>query len=129
MNVVRIRPHHILCALSFIGEGYDSRFVRNMQEVVSALGSRETVVRISTSCDDICSACPHMKDGVCRDESSVVEKDRSTISHLGLQGCEEASAEYLMQQARMMLGELKDIREVCGECDWADLCNRQMRKV
>lgn len=130
MKDIRIRHHHLLCTLTFSGKGYDYRFVANMEEVVSALRSPQGLrVHLSMGCDDICSSCPNAVRGLCEFQDSVLEKDRSAAMFLDLP--EEASVDAgpLLSQVRERLQELDDIHLVCGECDWAELCNSSLRKL
>jgi len=128
MREVRLRHHHLLCTRTFGGRGYDYRFVANMEEVVSSLRSpQDLVVRLGASCDDICSRCPNAVRGLCRDHGSVLEKDRSAALFLSLPDEGTFPAGPLMQMVEERLRALDDIRLVCGECEWAELCNEWLR--
>ena len=128
MREVRLRHHHLLCTRSFGGRGYDYRFVANMEEVVSRLRSPDgLVVHLATSCDDICSQCPNAVSGLCKDQESVMEKDRSAALFLGLPEEGRFPAGPLLRKVEERLRALDDIRLVCGECEWAELCNRWLR--
>jgi uncharacterized protein len=124
MREVRLRHHHLLCTRTFIGRGYDRRFVANMEEIVSALRApNDLVIRLSASCDDICSSCPNELRGRCKDQDSVMEKDRSVAIFLDIQGEAVLPAGPLMDLIDRKLSGLNDIRQVCGDCEWAVLCN------
>ena len=63
---VVLRVHHLLCLHGFRGFGYSPEFVSNMQLVRDGLASSPDVeVEVTTSPDDICSACPHLQEGKC----------------------------------------------------------------
>jgi len=124
MREVRLRHHHLLCTRTFSGKGYDRCFVANMEEVVSALRSpNDLLIRLSASCDDICSSCPNKVRGQCQDQDSVLKKDRSVATFLGIPEKAVLLAGPLLKMAEERLRELDDIRLVCGECEWAELCN------
>lgn len=128
MRELRLRHHHLLCTRTFGGRGYDYRFVANMEEVVSNLRSPEgLVVRLGASCDDVCAQCPNAVLGLCKDHDSVVEKDRSAALFLDLPDEAELPAAPLLEMVEECLRELDDIRLVCGECEWAELCNEWLR--
>ena len=128
MREVRLRHHHLLCTRTFGGHGYDYRFVANMEEMVSKLRSpKGLTVRLSVSCDDICSQCPNAVRGLCKDHDSVVEKDRSAALFLSLPDDATLPAGPLLELVEERLRELDDIRLVCGECEWAELCNEWLR--
>lgn len=128
MKEVRLRHHHLLCTRTFGGKGYDRRFVANMEEVVSRLRSPDgTLIHLGIGCDDICSQCPNAVQGLCKDRLSVAEKDRSTALFLGLPEKGMFEARSLLQMVEERLRMLDDIRLVCGECEWAELCNGWLR--
>lgn len=37
---VRLRPHHLLCMQTFVGNGYSEAFVENMKQVLARLAFR-----------------------------------------------------------------------------------------
>lgn len=37
MDVITLRPHHLLCTQAYSGKGYDEAFVRNMDRVTESL--------------------------------------------------------------------------------------------
>lgn len=128
MKEVRLRHHHLLCTRTFSGSGYDRRFVANMEKVVSMLRSPDgTRIRLEIGCDDICSQCPNVVRGLCKDHRSVMEKDRSTALFLGLPEEGTFEALSLLKMVEERLRTLHDIRLVCGECEWAELCNVWLR--
>lgn len=128
MREVRLRHHHLLCTRTFGGRGYDYRFVTNMEAVVEDLRSPEgLIVHIESSCDDICSQCPNAVRGLCREHESVTEKDRAAALFLDLPEKGTFPAEPLLKTAEERLRALDDIRLVCGECEWAELCNERLR--
>jgi hypothetical protein len=128
MREVRLRHHHLLCTRTFGGRGYDYRFVANMEEVVENLRSPEGLaVRIGVGCDDICAHCPNAVRGLCKDHDSVVEKDRSAALFLDLPDEGTFQAGPLLERVEERLLSLDDIRLVCGECEWAELCNEWLR--
>lgn len=128
MREIRLRHHHLLCTVMFSGHGYDRRFVENMERVVSSLRSPDGLtVRLSNSCDDICSFCPNETGGYCRERDSVLGKDRSAVQFLGLREDLVLPAGPLMEHVREKLSGLADIGTVCGDCEWANLCNERLR--
>jgi len=127
---LRLRHHHLLCTSTFVGHGYDGRFVNNMERVVSILRSPEgLVIHLDIGCDDLCSSCPHAVRGVCKDHGSVVRKDRSAARFLSLPEEGSFPAGPLLDVVEERLRALDDIHLVCGECEWADLCNERLRAM
>ncbi len=125
---VRLRHHHLLCTMTFSGHGYDRGFVANMEEVVARLRSPDGQwVRLEASCDALCAACPNAAEGVCRDHRSVLRKDRSAALFLGLPERAVLEAAPLIRSVEERMRSLTDIRQVCGDCQWAELCNEWLR--
>jgi len=128
MKEVRLRHHHLLCTRTFGGRGYDYRFVANMEEIVSILRYPDQLaIRLKVSCDDICAQCPNAVQGLCKDHDSVVDKDRSAALYLSLPEEGSFPAGPLLRMVEDRLRALDDIRLVCGECEWAELCNEWLR--
>lgn len=127
MRQVRLRHHHLVCMQNFVGKGYDEDFVANMRLIIATLGEPGTIIYLSMGCDDICSCCPNRNGLRCRDEPSVIGKDRSVACFLGISERAEVDASAVLYRVKERILELDDIRSLCGECDWADLCNERMR--
>ena len=75
-----LRPHHGLCTAYFVGEGYSGGFKQHMGEVLSVL-SPDDPVQLTVGVDEICSACPHNKNGVC--ESPTVAGHDNAVLEAG----------------------------------------------
>ena len=130
MKEIKLRHHHLLCTQTFTGKGYDYRFVANMEDVVSALGSpKDLVIRLSITSDDICSSCPNEVRGLCKDELSVIEKDRAAAMFLNLPEEATIPAEKLIGMIQERLRGLDDFWLLCGECEWLDLCNERLAAI
>jgi hypothetical protein len=120
---MRLRHHHLLCVQFFRGEGYDRRFVENMTSLVSALrSSEELTVHLSTSCDDVCSCCPHLVAGECEYGDSVLRKDRRVARFLGFPEEGAFPAGPLWKAVGERLRTIDSLEGICGECEWLDLC-------
>lgn len=57
-----LRGHHLICLHFFHGEGYSEAFVRNLKEV---LKRAEEEVKVTDGADDVCRACPYLKNNRC----------------------------------------------------------------
>lgn len=128
MKQVHLRHHHLACIQNFVGKGYDENFVANMQRIIEGLREPNAIAFLEVGCDDICSCCPNMNGDQCRDEASVIGKDRSVARFLGMSERASVDASAVLAQVKERMMELDDIRSLCGECDWADLCNERMRE-
>ncbi|NNC22846.1 DUF1284 domain-containing protein [Salinisphaera sp. USBA-960] len=125
---VCLRPHHLLCTLTYIGKGYNADFIANYDRVIERIKGCEPV-RIVEGPDDICApllegnAHPHCL------EQRVVENDRLAARDveplLGQTIRPGASLDFdpkLVAQLRQAF-VAGDVRAACHGCEWANLCN------
>ncbi len=123
---VRLRPHHLLCILTYAGKGYTPTFVENYTQIVRRLNNEEDVELVHGA-DDICQ--PMLCEPECHCfNDSVAERDKHSAQEIGeqLSGAPLALGEIqlsAMDIARLR-GWFKDgsIRSACKGCEWYDLC-------
>ncbi len=119
---VRLRGHHILCAMNFAGEGYSPEFVENMRQIVERLRRGEEA-EVVVGCDDICAVCPHMREGKCAKDEGAEERarlrDEAVLSFFGLEPGERVVVRDLWRRVGRA-----DFEALCQECEWFDLCRR-----
>jgi uncharacterized protein len=125
---VRLRPHHLLCMLTYAGKGYSPAFTANMTVVVERIAAGEPV-EIFEGPDDICKPLLSEPDPHCHRESVQVRDRRAsrdvgqllgvTISAGELPALTEGRLEMLRQAFRD-----GDIRTACRDCEWQELCGR-----
>ena len=72
---VRLRPHHLLCTLTYVGHGYSTGFARNMDEVISRMNHGEPVLVVEGP-DDICAPLLQTENPHCLG-ASVRERDHA----------------------------------------------------
>lgn len=115
-----IRAHHGMCLAFFEGKGYSSTFSEHMKEMKSRL-AEDPLVCIVAGEDQICSACPNNK-GICASQEKVVEYDRQVLlrceltEHAVMPFCD---FQELVYQHILYPGKRE---EICGDCQWNDLC-------
>lgn len=123
METIRIRGHHLLCLVGFRGLGYSKEHADAMWRAKRQLFSSPSSIQVilQTSPDDICKACPWLKDGTCHwgneaKEAKVSSRDHHTLSRLGL----KCGVAYRSEEVRERLGLLskKDILHICNGCHW-----------
>lgn len=127
LNLATLRPHHALCALFFDGKGYSQAFVENMTAFVA---DPHQLLQITPGCDVLCQACPHNINDQCEDEAKVSLFDQRIVNLAGalfrdnhptsLTALCLSVYEKILQQGRMA--------EVCGECEWAPLCQDKWQR-
>ncbi len=117
---VRLRGHHLLCLLSFSGEGYSPAFVQRFRELAAAYRSPQTVVSLLESPDDACAACPYLEAEGCRSpadgpEKNVAALDAAVLSRLGVAAGEHRAGDL---HARVADLSEADLHGLCRACSW-----------
>jgi uncharacterized protein len=125
---IRLRPHHLLCMLTFAGKGYTPAFVGNFEQVASRIAAGNEAIQIVDGPDDICSALLTEPTCHCHNQS-VILRDRhaaEAISDL-LQLPIHAGAN--LPPGPDLLPILREafvtgaIRQACVGCQWKPTCD------
>ena len=116
-----LRPHHALCVLFFEGKGYSQAFIENMR---AFLDEPDQMLQVAARTDILCQECPHNRCGTCDDESKVALFDEHTL-HLTdplLKTDQPIPLRSHCQSVYAAILQKGLLAEVCGECEWASLC-------
>jgi hypothetical protein len=122
---IRLRAHHLLCMLTFAGEGYTPEFVANFDRIVARIGSGEAVELVDGP-DDVCAPLAETGDAHC-DEPSVRRRDRDALRALAAADRPLPATRPLILD-RAAIAELRvqfaagTIRAACSGCSWSPLC-------
>lgn len=118
-----LRAHHLLCLKGFQGYGYDEEFTKNMTCINSKRKQDETTVTLTSSPDDICSACPNLIDNVCENSQqneAVVSMDMEVLKKI------DHSHEYNAMKLFEIIDEIFNTKEsvsrICFDCKWHEKC-------
>jgi hypothetical protein len=123
---IRLRAHHLLCMLTFAGEGYTPEFVANFSRIVERIGAGEPVELIDGP-DDVCAPLAATDDAHC-DEFSVRRRDREALRALAVADPPLPAARPLILD-RAAIAALRaqfasgSVRAACGGCSWSTLCS------
>ncbi|ADV83315.1 DUF1284 domain-containing protein [Terriglobus saanensis] len=125
---IKLRAHHLLCMLTFVGEGYTPAFVSNFEEVIWSIKRGEALVKIVQGPDDLCS--PLFKEAVCHcHDPSVLLRDERAAADLGVllelaigPGESLLLTEDVLQTLRRSFAD-GTIRSACLDCQWKPLCD------
>jgi hypothetical protein len=124
---IRLRPHHLLCMLTYAGKGYTPAFVANYTAIINRLNSGESIELVAEP-DDICQ--PMLDEPACHcHNDSVRERDRQTARDIGekLAGGQLANGPLSLngKDVSRLRGWFADgsIRAACQGCEWYDLCS------
>ncbi len=117
----RLRGHHLICLHFFEGEGYDAFFVNNLENVLEDVTKNGG--RVVDGADDVCHACPHLKEGMCsykEGEEKIRRLDDLALRLLELQVGEVF--EWGSLEDRLGTVFPAWAQAACGKCDWREVC-------
>lgn len=138
--MIRLRPHHLLCMLTYAGRGYTPRFTSGMDDLIQRLGGGEEILLIDGP-DDICApwleesaieaatdASAGIREPHCH-EARIIGRDQRAAHDVGqLLGRDIATGSSLRLDAAL-LDRLRAayrgnaIRSGCAGCEWKDFCD------
>ncbi|TIO07119.1 DUF1284 domain-containing protein [Mesorhizobium sp.] len=123
---VRLRSHHLLCLLTYVGKGYSAAFTANYDGIAERLGRGEDIL-IVTGPDDICVPLLGVPEPHCLRESAA-ERDRLAARDVGDLLARPIQAGTRLQLDAAILAALRKAfsggrtRPACQGCEWAGLC-------
>lgn len=123
---IRLRPHHLLCLLTYAGKGYSAAFTANYDAIAARIGDGEDVVIIAGP-DDICAPLLADAEPHCH-RDSVIERDRLALRDLGelLEAPPRLGEHVALEPA--LLRQMREAfttgrtRAACAGCEWHSLC-------
>ncbi len=117
-EIIKLRPHHLLCTQGYSGKGYDEKFVLNMTYMTARMREDpELKVQIVFSTDDLCRFCPRKRgEGICVDDDKVLAFDAGVVKLLELEKKIYSYQELIRAVHEKMTSE--KMREICGNCEW-----------
>ncbi|MDQ0349554.1 DUF1284 domain-containing protein [Ancylobacter vacuolatus] len=125
---VRLRPHHLLCLLTFVGKGYTPAFTAQYRRIVARLNEGEAVELVEGP-DDICAPMLGESDHHCRNASVALRDTQARAVLAGLLGHPlEPGRAIALTEARV--GRMRrafaegGIRAACAGCQWSDFCTQ-----
>lgn len=124
--MIRLRPHHLLCILTYAGKGYSPAFVANYDAIAARIGAGEDVLLVSGP-DDVCAPLLGEADAHCFN-ASVTERDRLAAGDVAALLGEAVEDEALLTLDAARLKQMREafaahtIRSACPGCEWHDLC-------
>lgn len=136
-SVVRLRPHHLYCMLTYKGLGYTDDFVCNYNQIAEKLSQDTIMIQLVEGPDDICAPmmqCQNHPDFHCTFDR-VKDRDAAVLKILNQQieaGTLPISTpllsdslfqltENLLQSMRQLFKN-KTLRLACEGCQWYDTC-------
>jgi hypothetical protein len=125
---VPLRPHHLLCSLTYRGEGYSAAFVAGYDRVIERLAAGAPICIVEGP-DAICG--PRLGEPDCHcQEPRIAWRDRQAAADLSpcfgqalLPGTELPGLVDHLPALRAAFAE-GTLRTACSGCAWHDLCDQ-----
>lgn len=116
-----LRPHHGMCIEFFKGKGYSEEFTAHMKEVIRELEGNP-LIRLSSHADELCSKCPHNREGICKSADKTAGYDREVLIRCGLSDGVLVSYSDFKKAVydNILLAGKRE--EICGDCEWSEIC-------
>lgn len=124
---VRIRAHHLLCMLTYVGKGYSEAFTKGYDEVVQRLNRGEDILLVAGP-DDICQPLLGDTDPHCFWDT-VTERDRlaadavAALADRPIREGERFSLDASVMERMRVAFNAGSTRQACHGCEWFDLCS------
>ena len=125
--MIRLRPHHLLCILTYAGKGYSPAFVANYDVLAARISAGEAVVIVSGP-DDVCAPLLGEAGAHCFN-ASVTERDRLAARDVAVLLGEVVEEGVILTLDAPRLKQRREafadraIRSACPGCEWHDLCS------
>jgi hypothetical protein len=123
---VRLRPHHLLCILTYVGKGYGPAFIANYDAVAKRISGGEDILLVAGP-DDICAPLLHGAAPHCHRESVRARDAKAAKAVARMLGRPVRTGDPLSLGAPT-LARLRAafaggrFREACADCSWSPLC-------
>lgn len=128
---VQLRAHHLLCMLTFVGEGYTPAFTDNYRGIAERLSAGEDIEIVSGP-DDICAPlmqgeAPHcLRASVTERDAAATEAIARLLGRAMEPGAILTPDTELLQTLRQNFAA-GSIRSACSGCEWEAFCGRIAR--
>jgi hypothetical protein len=124
---IRLRAHHLLCLLTYVGKGYSPAFTGNYDGIAERLSRGEDILLVSGP-DDICAPLLDEPEPHCLNES-VIERDRLAARDVGDLLALSIQAGVRIDLDAAILARMRlafsggGVRKACDGCEWNELCS------
>lgn len=133
---LRLRHHHLLCLLTYVGKGYSPAFVANLDRIAARVSAGEEILLVEGP-DDVCAPLtanltdpqrlmaekPHcLRDSVRRRDAQALE-DLSRLLDEPLPAGRTIRLSVRKTQRLRERFAAGTVRTACSGCQWHDLCS------
>jgi uncharacterized protein len=123
---VKLRAHHLLCMLTYVGQGYSPAFTANFDAVVARLRAGE-VVQLHEGPDDICqpllgTEAPHCLGAGACERDALAAQDVARLLGRPVQPGDTIALDAAQLDALRAAFRSGEARSACTDCQWSALC-------
>ena len=124
---VRLRAHHLLCMLTYVGKGYTPDFCANYDEIAARL-TRGEAIEIVAGPDDVCAPLLATEAPHCHNERVLVRDASASAAATEILGAPvEPGFRFRLDGATLSRFRIAfaggTSRTACGGCEWSALCD------
>lgn len=123
---IRLRPHHLLCLLTYAGKGYSPAFTAGFTAIADRIAAG-AAVRVTDGPDDVCRPMLDAPGHHCRQTSIAARDARAAAEVAALLGRPVRTGQILVlsppviaRMRRAFAGGA--LRGACKGCGWSALC-------
>lgn len=120
---ITLRGHHLLCLQGFEGYGYNDEFVENMKKINTLRKDENATIKVVSKDDDICKACPNLKNNLCKDiceDKKIKSMDLKVLEKLPNE--KTFNSKELFEIVNKKFNSLNTVTDICLGCKWWDIC-------
>ncbi len=120
--MLTFRPHHFMCTLGFVGEGYSSDFIKNYATIVKRIINNENIpIKVIFGTDSICAACPEkLARDLCLSQKKVNSLDKIHANILDFKDGEVLTWKLAKKRILKKM-TYKNFHHACKGCSWKNL--------
>ncbi|UXN73705.1 DUF1284 domain-containing protein [Devosia sp. A8/3-2] len=123
---VKLRAHHLLCMLTYVGRGYTPAFTANYDAIITRLGAGEAI-ELVVGPDDVCTPLSGIGQPHCHNDS-VIERDRlARLAVADLLASIDLTQPFHLDQTTLAALRTAfstgQIWPACAGCEWSALCD------
>lgn len=118
----KLRGHHLICLHFFNGKGYSPDFIENLEAIMKV--AAESGVEVSQGSDDVCRACPYLKEEKCVYDEHADEEIKE-MDEFALKLLNEVPG--IKTEWRLIKEKIPGIfplwlERYCKKCSWEKTC-------
>ena len=127
---LRLRHHHLLCLLTYVGKGYSPAFTANFDRLAARISDGEAVLLVDGP-DDVCAPLltdtngpePHcLRDGARRRDAQAASAVGGVLGRPVPTGSRITLDPVTIRTLRRAF-IAGTVRSACIGCEWYDLCS------